>query len=180
MDFVTLLLLALGLSMDVFAVSVCKGLAMKRPKAKHVVIIGLWFGIFQAVMPAIGFFAGSVMGSFIKNAVPWIAFVLLALVGLNMIREAFFEEEKIDGSIDFKVMLILAIATSIDAMAAGVFLSSEGSPILLSVLVIGIVSFAMAAIGVKIGSVFGTKYSKPAKVAGGIILIALGVAAVLI
>ena len=174
MDAVSLILIAVGLAMDAFAVSICKGLAMRKPSLKSMVIIGLWFGGFQALMPTIGYLLGSSFHSYIENIDHWIAFILLLIIGVNMIRESFSDEENVDDSIGFKVMLLLAIATSIDALAVGISLAMTGADIVLSASVIGLITFAIAAVGVKIGSIFGDKYSSKAEFTGGCILILIG------
>lgn len=182
MDLVTLFLLAVGLSMDAFAVSICKGLAMKKISFKQAAIVGLWFGGFQALMPALGFLLGTTFASFVNVVADWIAFILLALIGGNMIKEALSdEEEEANASLDFKTMLLLAIATSIDAFAVGVsFAFMEiGSLIIPAVLFIGVITFVLSMVGVKVGNVFGTKYKSKAELAGGIILILLGVKIIL-
>ena len=178
MDLVTLFLLAVGLSMDAFAVSICKGLAMKKISFKQVAIVGLWFGGFQALMPTLGFLLGTTFASFVNAVADWIAFALLALIGGNMIKESLSkEEEKADDSLSFKTMLLLAIATSIDAFAVGVSFAfmNIGSLIVPAVLFIGVITFTLSMIGVKVGNVFGTKYKAKAEFAGGVILILLGV-----
>lgn len=176
MSLLSLFILSVGLAMDAFAVSVCKGLAMKKYRLYDSVIVGLWFGIFQAVMPLIGYLLGSQFKDKITQFSHWIAFVLLLFIGLNMIKEALsHEEDSADSSLSFKTMLILAIATSIDALAVGVSLAFLKVNIIFAILCIGIVTFAISFSGVKIGSVFGTKYKSKAELAGGIILILLGV-----
>ena len=182
MDLVTLFLLAVGLSMDAFAVSICKGLAMKKISFRQAAIVGLWFGGFQALMPALGFLLGTSFASLVNVVADWIAFVLLALIGGNMIKEALSkEEEEADASLSFKTMLLLAIATSIDAFAVGVsFAFMEiGSLIIPAVLFIGVITFILSMVGVKVGNVFGTKYKSKAELVGGIILILLGVKIIL-
>lgn len=177
MDLLTLFLLAVGLSMDAFAVSICKGLAMQKITVKQAGIVGLWFGGFQALMPALGYLLGTTFAQFVNVVADWIAFILLALIGGNMVKEALSkEEEKADASLGFKEMLVLAIATSIDAFAVGVsFACMEiGSLIIPAVLFIGVITFALSMAGVKVGNVFGTKYKSKAEMAGGIILILLG------
>ena len=182
MDLLTLFLLAVGLSMDAFAVSICKGLAMKKISFRQAAIVGLWFGGFQALMPALGFLLGTSFASLVNVVADWIAFVLLALIGGNMIKEALSkEEEEADASLSFKTMLLLAIATSIDAFAVGVsFAFMEiGSLIIPAVLFIGVITFILSMVGVKVGNVFGTKYKSKAEIVGGIILILIGVKALL-
>lgn len=178
MDLLTLFLLAVGLSMDAFAVSICKGLAMKQITAKQVITVGAWFGGFQALMPTLGYLLGTTFARFVNAVSDWIAFVLLALIGANMIKEALSkDEEEADASLGVKEMFILAVATSIDAFAVGVsFACLEiGSLIIPAVLFIGVITFSLSMAGVKVGNVFGTKYKAKAELAGGIILILLGV-----
>lgn len=178
MGLVELFLLAVGLSMDAFAVSVCKGLAMKRCSLRNAAVCGLWFGGFQALMPAIGYFLGYRFREYITAIDHWIAFALLLLIGGNMVREAVGkgEDEAADDSLDVKTMLLLAIATSIDALAVGVtfaFLPDTNVPA--AVLFIGTVTFVLSMIGVKVGNVFGSKYKARAEILGGVILILLGI-----
>jgi len=168
-------LIAIGLAMDAFAVSVCKGLSMKKMDWRKAIIIALYFGIFQAIMPTIGYVLGSAFESFITNIDHWIAFVLLALIGISMIKESFSdEEEKRNDKVDFKSMIVLAIATSIDALAVGVTFAFFDTNLLLSVSIIGIVTFILSILGVKIGNRFGDKFQNKAELAGGIILILIG------
>lgn len=175
MDLFTLFILAVGLSMDAFAVSICKGLAIKKITLKEVTVVGLWFGGFQALMPAIGYLLGSTFKDKITAIDHWIAFILLGLIGANMIKESLSkEEESSSSSIKAKEMFVLAIATSIDALAVGITFSFLNVNILFAVLFIGVTTFVLSAIGVKIGNIFGTKYKSKAELAGGIILIALG------
>ena len=175
-----LLLLAVGLSMDAFAVSICKGLSMKKATLKAQATCGVWFGGFQALMPLIGFFLGALFAEAIEAFDHWVAFALLAIIGINMLKEAFSkEEEEKDGGenadLSPKTMLVMAIATSIDALAVGISLAMVGNVnIFMAVLLIGVITFAMSAMGVKIGNVFGSRYEKKAQAAGGIILIFLG------
>ncbi len=171
-----LFLIAVGLSMDAFAVSVCKGLAVGETKPKHMLICGAYFGIFQALMPLIGYFLGSQFSSYIEAYDHWIAFALLALIGGNMIREAFSkEEEKADAAFNFKSMVVLAIATSIDALAVGVSFACLSVDIVPAVLFIGVTTFVISAAGVKIGGIFGAKFHAKAEFAGGVILVLIGV-----
>lgn len=177
MPLLSALLLGVGLSMDAFAVSVCKGLAVGKVKLKHMAIAGAWFGGFQALMPLIGYYLGSFFHIYIEKADHWVAFLLLALIGANMLREAFSKEESkpADASFGFRVMLVMAVATSIDALAAGIALAmEEGSGVFVSVACIGVITFLFSAAGVKVGSVFGERYRSRAEAAGGIILILLG------
>jgi len=165
----------IGLSMDAFAVAVCKGLSMKKLNLKKAIIIALYFGIFQALMPAIGYLLGSTFEELVTKIDHWIAFVLLLLIGGNMIKEAFSKEsENINDSIDFKTMFVLAIATSIDALAVGITFAFLRMNLLLSVTIIGITTFLLSMLGVKIGNKFGNKYENKAKCVGGLILILIG------
>ncbi len=175
MNLLEILALAIGLAMDAFAVSVCKGLSLKKISFRHMLKAGLWFGIFQGVMPLIGFLLAGLFSSFIDQYDHWIAFGLLLLIGANMLREAFGKEEKMDDSMNIKTMLLLAIATSIDALAVGVSFAFLEVNIVPAVLIIGVVTLVFSMAGVKLGSIFGTKYQKRAQIAGGIILILIGV-----
>lgn len=177
MDFFKLTLLAVGLSMDAFAVAVCKGLAMRKLDWKKAAIVGLWFGGFQALMPLIGYFLGVQFSEYIIAVDHWIAFVLLGVIGINMIREACSKEEECEceeDSLAFKNMFVMAVATSIDALAVGITLAFLQVEILPAVSYIGIMTFCLSVVGVKIGNVFGSKYKSKAELAGGIILILLG------
>lgn len=175
MSLLSLFVLAVGLSMDAFAVAICKGLAMKQITVKKACIVGLWFGGFQALMPFIGYVLGSQFEQYITPIDHWIAFVLLGFIGLTMIKESLSkEEEEANDSLDAKTMFLLAIATSIDALAVGISLAFLQVDILPAVSFIGIVTFILSSIGVKIGNVFGMKYKSKAELAGGIILIAIG------
>ena len=178
MGIIELFILAIGLSMDAFAVSVCKGLAMKKASAKAMVLCGAWFGGFQALMPLIGFFLGTLFIDAISAIDHWIAFALLALIGVNMLREALGKDEgeQADADLSVRTMFVMAVATSIDALAVGISLAMAGvGNIYLAVLLIGATTFALSAVGVKVGSVFGSKYEKKAEIVGGVILILLGV-----
>lgn len=164
--------------MDAFAVAVCKGLAIKKVSIKQCAVAGAWFGIFQALMPVAGYFIGSAFSVYIEKFDHWIAFGLLAIIGGNMIRESFSKEEnENDGSLGFKTMLLMALATSIDAFAVGVApLSFEPvNRMIFSVACIGAITFILSFAGVKIGNIFGEKYKSKAEFAGGLILILLGV-----
>lgn len=175
MNFFGLLAVGVGLAMDAFAVSVCKGLAMPKLKIKHMLIIGGWFGFFQALMPFIGYMLGSGFQDKIMAVDHWVAFILLGLIGGNMIREACKDEnEKEDADLGFKTMLVLAVATSIDALVVGMTFAFLKVSIVEALLIIGVTTFVLSVIGVKIGNVFGTKYKKGAEIAGGIILILIG------
>ena len=175
MGIIELLLLAAGLSMDAFAVSVCKGLSVEKTEVKHMAIAGIWFGGFQALMPIIGYFLGSTFMKYISAIDHWVAFILLFLIGLNMIKESFAaEEEAVSSSFAFKTMLVMAVATSIDALAVGITFAFLKVNIFLSAALIGITTFAFSAAGIKIGGIFGCKFKSKAELAGGIILILLG------
>ena len=187
MGFLELFLLAIGLSMDAFAVSVCKGLAMQKVTFRNAAICGVWFGGFQALMPFIGYLLGSGFEKYINAVAPWIAFVLLALIGGNMIREALSkddEEEDTSAALDVKTMFLMAVATSIDALAVGITFACvpveiiAASPLvntLVAVCLIGATTFVLSCAGVKAGSVFGSRYKSKAEFVGGTILILIGV-----
>ncbi len=173
------LILAVSLSMDAFAVALCKGLAIKKIDFKKCLIVGLWFGSFQALMPLIGYLLGTTFADKITTFSPFIAFALLAIIGGKMIKESFEKDEKpLDDSLGFKTMIVMAIATSIDALAAGVGMAlTEFNPpwfVYITFILIGIITLSLSAVGVKIGNIFGTKYKSKAELAGGIILILLG------
>lgn len=173
-----LFLIAVGLSMDAFAVSVCKGLSLGKIRWKHMCIAGCWFGGFQALMPAIGYFFGSFFTELITSWAHWIAFGLLLIIGGNMIKESgecACECETMDTAMDVKTMLMLAIATSIDALAVGVSFAFMQVAITWAVLFVGVVTFVLSAAGVKIGSIFGMKYKSGAEFAGGVVLICIGI-----
>ena len=175
MTFLELFLIAIGLSMDAFSVSICKGLTTKKFSWPMALICGLWFGGFQVLMPIIGYYLGAQFQEMIEAYDHWIAFGLLFLIGANMIREAVWgKEEKQDGSLGFKTMFLLAIATSIDALAVGVSFACIRVKLWSSVLIIGTITFLFSVLGVKIGNVFGSKYEKSAEITGGIILILIG------
>ncbi len=174
MQFYEIVIVAVGLAMDAFAVSVCKGLSLRKINGRHMAKAGLWFGGFQGLMPVIGFLLASLFVGFIDQLDHWIAFVLLCLIGGNMIREVFGKEEKQDGAMDAKTMLLLAIATSIDALAVGVTFAFLEVNIWIAALLIGVITFVLSAVGVKIGSLFGSKYQKGAQLFGGIILVLIG------
>lgn len=176
MSLLSLFLIAVGLSMDAFAVSVCKGLAMQKINLRKSLIVGLWFGGFQGLMPLIGYLLGSQFEQYISAIDHWIAFVLLALIGLSMIKEALSKEEECaDGSLAPKGMFVLAVATSIDALAVGITFSFLQVNIISAVAFIGITTFVLSAVGVKAGNIFGIRYKAKAEFAGGIILIFMGV-----
>lgn len=177
MGFAELLLLGVGLSMDAFAVSVCKGLAMKKATLKAELTCGVWFGGFQALMPLIGFYLGTLFAEAIQAFDHWVAFGLLALIGGNMLKEALGEEEECPcADLSVKTMFLMAVATSIDALAVGISLAMVGDVnIWAAVSLIGVTTFALSAVGVAVGNVFGSRYEKKAEMAGGVILILLGV-----
>ena len=171
-----LFVLALGLSMDAFAVSVCKGLGLGSIRPKHMALAGAWFGGFQALMPLVGFFLGRFFAQVITAYDHWVAFVLLIIIGGKMVWEALEnKEEDVDAAMDAKTMLLLAVATSIDALAVGVTFAFLRVHILPAVSFIGAVTFCLSVIGVKVGNVFGTRYKSKAEIAGGLILIGIGV-----
>ena len=164
--------LAIGLSMDAFAVSICKGLSIKKTHLKESLIAGTYFGLFQALMPLIGYLLAFKFKDLIMNIDHWVAFVFLSIIGINMILENNSNEK--GSQMDFKTMIIAAIATSIDALVVGITISFLDVNILKAVLIIGITTFLLSAIGVKVGNIFGNFYEKKAKVIGGILLIILG------
>ena len=175
MSLMELFLIAVGLSMDAFAVSVCKGLSVRKATVKHALCVGLYFGGFQALMPLIGYLLGTQFESVITSVDHWIAFGLLAFIGGNMIREALGrEEEKLDDSFSFRTMMTLAVATSIDALAMGVTFAFLRVNIVPAVLLIGVTTFVLSAAGLKVGNVFGAKYKSRAELFGGVVLVLLG------
>jgi len=175
MELISILLIGVGLAMDAFAVAVCKGLSMKKLESKKAIIIALYFGIFQGAMPVIGYFLGTAFESFVTQIDHWIAFILLGIIGINMIKEAFgCNCENTNDKVDFKTMVVLAIATSIDALAIGITFAFLKTNITLAGIVIGITTFILSLIGVKIGNEFGNKFEKKAQIFGGIILILIG------
>ncbi len=179
MGFLDIILIGLALSMDAFSVSVCKGLSVKKVEWKHLVLCGAYFGVFQCLMPILGYVLGSWCVDFIGKVDHWVAFGLLAIIGLNMIRSALFdkEEDNVDASFAVPVMLSLALATSIDALAVGVTFSlptAQGINIWLSAPAIGVITFVLSALGVKLGSKVGEKFEKSATIVGGAVLVLLG------
>ena len=174
MSVLEIFLIGIGLSMDAFAVSICKGLAMKKAGIRQMLIVGAWFGGFQALMPLLGYLLGSTFARYITKIDHWVAFILLTLIGLNMIRESRSKEEKEDASLRPLEMLLLAIATSIDALAVGITFSFTDIQIIPAVLLIGATTFALSAAGVKVGNVFWMRYHSISQVAGGVILILIG------
>lgn len=176
MSLFELFLIAVGLSMDAFAVSVCKGLSVARVNKKHMLICGAYFGGFQALMPLIGYLLGVNFQTLIESIDHWIAFVLLGIIGFNMIREALGpNEECLDCSFGFRAMLPLAVATSIDALAVGVTFAFLKVRIVPAVVFIGVITFGLSMVGVELGNVFGAKWKKRAELAGGVILVLMGV-----
>ena len=175
MGIVELLIIAIGVSMDALAVSICKGLSIKKISPKYMYRTAIWFGGFQALMPLIGYFVGIHFANFVANVDHWIAFVLLALIGSNMIKES-FDKEEIEANPDFsfRTMFSMAVATSIDALAVGVSFAFLKVDIWSAILVIGITTAAFSAAGVFLGNVFGARYKSKAELAGGVILIAMG------
>ena len=173
MNIFELFILAIGLSMDAFAVSVCKGLSLGRINAKHMCIAGAWFGGFQALMPLVGYFGGRFFADKITRYSHWVAFVLLVFIGAGMIKES-KEEEHVNADMDIKSMFILAVATSIDALAVGVTFAFLKVEIVSAVSFICVITFVCSAAGVKTGSLFGMKYKSKAELCGGIILILIG------
>lgn len=187
MGLLELLWLAVGLSMDAFAVSVCKGLAMGKITVKNGLLCGIWFGAFQALMPFAGYLLGTGFEKYIDRVAPWVAFILLGCIGGNMLREVLTgkgEEEEVSAGLDVKTMFLMAVATSIDALAVGItfvgvpptVVSSVGvfGNVVIGVCIIGVTTFLLSTVGVKVGNVFGTKFKTKAEIAGGVILIALG------
>ncbi len=177
MGIIELIFVAVGLSMDAFAVAVCKGLSLRELKPKNYLIVAAWFGGFQALMPAIGYFLGSTFETYIVAYDHWAAFILLAIIGGNMIKEGVSKDGECgDGSFSFKAMLPLAVATSIDALAVGVtFALLPDVNLPAALLIIGVTTFLLSAVGLKVGNVFGIKYKSRAEIAGGVILVLLGI-----
>lgn len=179
MEIIELLLLALAVSMDAFAVSVCKGLAVHRASLRAELTCGGWFGSFQALMTLAGFLLANIFAQAIQAIDHWVAFGLLAIIGFNMLKETFSQEEecaccKHGSDFGVKTMFLMAVATSIDAMAVGISLNLDGKNIFLAVPLIGGFTFLLSAVGVKVGNVFGARYEKKAQILGGVILICLG------
>lgn len=175
MGFVDIFLIGVALSMDAFAVSICKGLSVEKVQPKHLLTAGVYFGGFQALMPLVGFLLGFKFERFIVSVDHWIAFVLLALIGGNMIREALGKDEpEHDASFSFKTMLPLAVATSIDALAVGISFAFLGVDIIEAAALIGITTFVLSGLGVYVGNIFGAKYKSKAEIIGGVVLIFIG------
>ncbi len=176
MGVIEIILISIGLAMDAFAVSVCKGLSMKKMDWKKAIIIGLWFGVFQGLMPVFGFILGNQFENFITSIDHWIIFALLSFIGIKMIKESFSKDsENRNDNIDIKTMSILALATSIDALAVGITFAFLDTNITLAVLLIGIITWGVCILGVKIGNRFGDKYENKAELAGGIILLLIAI-----
>ena len=179
MSFIELVLIAVGLSMDAFAVAICKGLSVQKLGWKHYLTVGVWFGGFQALMPTLGYLLGTTFERYITSVDHWVAFVLLCLIGGSMLKEGLAkeEEEKEErAGFDFKSMLLLAVATSIDALAVGItFALLPDVNIFSAVGLIGTITFCLSAVGLKVGNIFGLKYKSKAEVVGGVILILIGV-----
>ena len=177
MGLLELLILAVGLAMDAFAVSICKGLSIRRLKLGHCLLVGLWFGAFQALMPTLGYFLGSTFAQLVQAIDHWIAFVLLLMIGGNMIREALSggeEDEDLSPSLAAPGMFLLAVATSIDALAVGVTFAFLKVNIWAAVALIGVCTFVISAVGVKIGHVFGARFKSKAELFGGVVLVLIG------
>ena len=175
MGFIELFLIAVGLSMDAFAVSVCKGLSVKKVGVKHAALAGLYFGGFQFLMPVIGYLLGFRFESVIESIDHWVAFVLLAFIGGNMIKESFGKAEELNDDFGVKTMLLMAVATSIDALAVGITFAFLNVQILPAAGLIGVTTFLLSFVGIYIGNVFGARYKSRAELAGGIILVVIGV-----
>jgi putative Mn2+ efflux pump MntP len=177
MTWLELIIIAVGVSMDAFAVSICKGLSLRSLRPKHILSTAVWFGGFQALMPLIGYYLGVSFADSVADFDHWIAFVLLGIIGGKMIKEAFEKDDECDYNPDFsfKTMLALAVATSIDAMAVGVSLAFLKVDIWTSILVIGLMTGTFSALGVKLGNLFGCRYKSKAEVVGGIVLVGIGI-----
>lgn len=175
MSIIEIIIIGIGLSMDAFAVSICKGLSVQTLKPKHMAIAGLYFGGFQMLMPLIGYLLGKQFEWLITNIDHWIAFGLLVLIGANMVKESFEKSEEANDSFTFKTMILLAVATSIDALAVGVTFAFLDVQIIPAILIIGVTTFIFSAGGVKIGNVFGSRFKSKAELTGGIVLILMGI-----
>lgn len=174
MEILELVILSIGLAMDAFAVSICKGLSVKKVKPKHYLIVGGYFGGFQALMPLVGYLLGISFQQFIVSIDHWIAFILLGIIGINMIKESFEDDENVNASFSFKDMLPLAVATSIDALAVGITFAFLQVNIALAVTLIGVITFIFSTVGIKIGVIFGDKFKNKAELLGGVVLILIG------
>ena len=176
MNLVETIFIGIGLAMDAFAVSICKGLSMFKMSWRKAIKIGLYFGIFQMMMPIIGYLLGIRFAGFVEKIDHWLAFILLGFIGIKMIKESFSEEENTDDKVDFRTMTILAIATSIDALAIGItYAFLETNNILMSFSIIGLITFVICIYGVLIGNKFGNKYGSKAEFVGGLILLFIGI-----
>lgn len=173
MSILEIIILSVALAMDAFAVSICKGLSVKEIKTKHMLLAGIWFGGFQALMPVLGYACGTGFAKVVDKYDHWIAFIILLIIGVQMIRES-YEKEEVNSNMDFKTMFFLAVATSIDALTVGITFAFFDVNIVLAVIMIGVITFAISGIGVKIGSLFGDKYKSKAEIAGGVVLILIG------
>lgn len=175
MSFIEIVIIAIGVSMDAFAVAICKGLSVRTVRAGHVLKTGLWFGGFQALMPLIGYFVGVGFADVVSSVDHWIAFILLGFIGGNMIKESFSKEDEIsDPDFSFRTMLTMAVATSIDALAVGISMAFLRVPIWTAVIIIGVTTAVFSMAGVKIGNIFGSRYKSLSELAGGSILIIIG------
>ena len=174
MSLFDLIMIGISLSMDAFAVSICKGLSVRKVQLSHALICGAWFGAFQAIMPSFGYFLGSRFEHLFNSVGPWVAFILLAVIGVNMVRESFGGDETVYNDFSAKAMLPLAVATSIDAFAVGVGFAAMEANIVVAALLIGCTTFTLSAIGVKVGAVFGDKYRAVSERIGGLVLILIG------
>lgn len=174
MSLFDLIMIGISLSMDAFAVSICKGLSVRKVQLSHALICGAWFGAFQAIMPSFSYFLGSRFEHLLNSVGPWVAFILLAVIGVNMVRESFGGDETVDNDFSAKAMLPLAVATSIDAFAVGVGFAAMEANIVVAALLIGCTTFTLSAIGVKVGAAFGDKYRAVSERIGGLVLILIG------
>ena len=174
MSLFDLIMIGISLSMDAFAVSICKGLSVRKVQLSHALICGAWFGAFQAIMPSFGYVLGARFEHRLNSVGPWVAFILLAVIGVNMVRESFGGDETVDNDFSAKAMLPLAVATSIDAFAVGVGFAAMEANIVVAALLIGCTTFTLSAIGVKVGAVFGDKYRAVSERIGGLVLILIG------
>lgn len=176
MTFIELVIIAIGVSMDAFAVSICKGLSVRKIYPKHVLSAGLWFGGFQALMPLIGYFVGIHFSDLVSSVDHWIAFVLLGMIGFGMVKESREKDvECPDPDFSFMTMLTMAIATSVDALAVGISLAFLKVDIWMSVLLIGVTTAVFSMAGIRIGNIFGSRYKSAAELLGGVILIVMGI-----
>ena len=174
MSLIEFFIIGIGLSMDAFAVAICKGLSLKKISLKAMLTVGIYFGVFQALMPLIGYFLGTNFKDYIVSFDHWIAFILLFIIGINMIKEALSSEVDENSSLAFGTMVILALATSIDALAIGVTFSFLTDKIIPAIIIIGVTTFVLSMLGVKIGNIFGAKYKSKAEFFGGMVLILMG------